>query len=155
MNTNNIYEGTRLNYKKLLSFRKIMNLDEVQYEMQKIDLFITENQIERVGPIITTTYLVTEENKFDMEIFVPINVNEINSTHYNFKPELLIENAICGKHKGDPSKLQNIYNDITNHINANKLQQITTGYNVNSSSNINDINEIEIDVYIGVSNNIL
>lgn len=58
-----IRENVTLNYQNLLSLRKVMTVEEIQNEMNKIDSFIIESNIERVGPIITIYFEVFIQKK--------------------------------------------------------------------------------------------
>ncbi|WP_242835573.1 hypothetical protein [Ruminiclostridium josui] len=93
----------------------------------------------------------------DMEILIPIDKNFEFSGEYIFKPLFHIFDAVYARHEGNPATLQNTYNEILAFIQQNKLQQITAGYNVQVKDLLPGMtaDEMAIDVYIGVSRNVL
>ena len=58
-------------------------------------------------------------------------------------------------YKGNPNGLQEACNELNKYIIDNKLQPITVGYNVTKKIDPLDINNAEIDVYVGINPNIL
>lgn len=66
-------------------------------------------------------------------------------------------NAVYAQHNGNPATLQITYDQMAAYINKNKLQQITAGYNVNVKELQPgmSLDEMIVDVYIGVNPNVL
>jgi effector-binding domain-containing protein len=73
------------------------------------------------------------------------------------KPVVLLTNALKIEHKGNPANLQETINVLLKYIEERKLTQITTGYNVvvKEASNPEFVDDMIIDVYVGISPNIL
>ncbi len=152
-----IETGRTLNMENVLSLRKKITQEEMQKEMAKIGQFFEENGIKKSGYIATTTYSIDSDGKLDIEILVPMDKLVELPPEYRLKPVFKLVNAIYARHEGNPANLQNVYNEMMEFIKENNLQQITTGYNVTvkDSSLAMSMGEIVIDVYIGVSENIL
>lgn len=157
-----IQSGKELKVENVLSLRKRMTQEEINIEMGKIGKFLQDNEIKKVGSIITATFAIEENcgrHLMDMEILVPIDkIKEFDFPgEYIFKPLFHIFDAVYARHEGNPATLQNTYNEILDFIQQNKLQQVTAGYNVQVKDFLPGMtaDEIVIDVYIGVSRNVL
>ncbi len=155
-----IESGKELKLENVLSLRKRMTQGEINNEMVKMGKFLQENGIRKAGPIVTVTFAIEEhygQHLMDMEILVPIDKVYDFSGEYVNKPLFYISDAVCARHEGNPSTLQNTYNDILAFIQQNKLQQVTAGYNVQVKELLPGMtaDEMIIDVYIGVSRNVL
>ncbi len=144
--------GKRLELKNVLSLRKKMTQEDMQKEMAKIGQFFEANGIKKSGYIATTTYSIDSDGTLDMEILVPMDKIVELPSEYKLKPVFRLVNAVYVRHEGNPSNLQNVYNEMMAYIKENNLQQITTGYNVT----VKDFRpDTSIDVYMGVSENVL
>lgn len=152
-----IETGKGICVENVLSLRKKIRQEEMNIEMNKIGNFFKTNGIKKSGPVITTTYAVVEDGVLDIEILVPMDKAIELPTEYRFKPVFKLVNALRVRHEGDPTLLQGIYNEMIDYIKKNNLQQITTGYNVTIKDIEEGMNldEWVIDVYIGVSENLL
>jgi effector-binding domain-containing protein len=144
----------------VLSIRNKLTQKQLQQEMINIGKFIQENSIKKSGSVVTTTFLVEEEDGqqvFDIEILVPLDSEIEPTTKYNFKKLFHLKNAIYTTHKGNPQGIQNTLNKMVKYINANRLQQITTAYNVNVKElkQGDSMDDFIVDIYIGVNPSIL
>jgi len=149
-----------LKLNNLLSLRKKIKQNEVEKEMRKIGVYLQKNNFKKSGPLLTSTFSVENiegEHFLDMEILVPIDKEVELSGDYKFKKIFQLVNAVYARHEGSPNLLQETYNEIMRYIQNNNLQQITSAYNVNVKdlSLVDEIDDMIIDVYIGVSPNIL
>lgn len=93
----------------------------------------------RVGNPITATYAV-EGNEIDIELLVPIDKSIDSTDKFVFKNQIKIVNA-C--------------NRLNQYIMEHRLQPITVGYNVTKKTDMLSPENTEIDVYVGISLNIL
>lgn len=155
-----IQSGKELKLENVLSLRKRMTQEEINTEMGKIGKLLQNNEIKKAGSIVTATFAIEEncgQPLMDMEILVPIDKKFDFPVEYKFKPLFHIFDAVYARHEGNPATLQNTYNEILAFIQQNKLQQITAGYNVQVKDFLPGMtdDEIVIDVYIGVSRNVL
>lgn len=152
-----IQSGKELLMENVLSFRKKMTQEEIQHEMVKIGEFFKNNGINKSGCIASTTYSIDSDGKLDMEILVPMDKLVDLPSEYKLKPVFKLVNSVYARHEGNPVNLKNVYNEMLAYIKENNLQQITTGYNVTVKDLVPgmSVDEVVIDVYIGVSENIL
>lgn len=152
-----IETGKELIMRNVLSVRRKMTQNNMQEEMSKIGQFFENNGIKKTGPIVTTTFGIEKDGTIDMEILVPMSKIIDVPSEYRFKQIFKLENAVYVRYEGNPKFLQSVYNEMISYIHENNLQQITTGYNVTVRDNTEGItiDEVIIDVYIGVSSNIL
>jgi effector-binding domain-containing protein len=152
-----IEEGKELKVVNVLSLRKKMSQEQINAEMIAIGKFFEANGIKKSGAIMTTTYSIDTNGVSDMEILVPMDKVVDLTSQYKFKPVFKLVNAVYARHQGNPALLHSVYNEMLAYIQRNKLQQITTGYNVTVKDITPEMNidELIIDVYIGVSENIL
>ena len=121
-------------------------------------MFFKENGIEKAGNIVTATYAVdTSSGIMDIEILVPMNKEILLPDGYLFKPIFKLVNAIKIRHEGNPAFLQKSADEMTEYIQENKLTPITVGYNVivNEPKTPQDIDNMIVDIYVGVNPNIL
>jgi effector-binding domain-containing protein len=144
----------------ILSLRNRMTQKQLQQEMINIGKFIQENSIKKSGSVVTTTFLVEEEDGqqvFDIEILVPLDSVIEPTTKYNFKKLFHLKHAVCITHKGNPQGIQNTLNEMIKYINENRLQQITSAYNVNVKElkQGDSLDDFIVDIYIGVNPSIL
>ncbi len=152
-----IETNKNITLENLLSLRKKMLSTEINEEMIKISKLFAANGIKKAGPIVTTTFAVLENNVLDMEILVPMDKIFELPNEYKFKPKFKLTNAIYARHCGNPAFLQEVCNEMVEFISRNGLQQITPGYNVTVKDLLPcmSVDDCIIDVYIGVSDNIL
>jgi len=155
-----IEANKELKLNNILSLRKRMKQEEVEKEMHKITRYMQENGLKKAGPLITTTFSIENANGeqiLDMEILVPVSKGIKLLGEYQFKEEFRLLNAVYARHEGNPYNLQETYNKLMEYIQKNNLVQITSAYNVNikQPSLVENIEDTIIDVYIGVSPNML
>ncbi|PYG86626.1 effector-binding domain-containing protein [Ruminiclostridium sufflavum DSM 19573] len=155
-----IEAGKEIRLENVLSLRKKMTQEEINSEMLKIGNVLQDNGAKKAGPVVTATFAIETLNGqsvLDMEILIPLDKKIAVSDEYTQKPVFHIVNALYARHEGNPSTLQNTYNDMLAYINHNKLQQITAGYNVQVKDVLPGMtpDEMTIDVYIGITPNIL
>ena len=137
-----------------------MTQAEVNTEMMNIGKLFEEKGIKKSGPVVTATFAIETlvgQPLLDMEILVPMDKTIELTGEYRVKDLFHIVNAVYARHEGNPSTLQNTYNEMMAFIGKNKLQQITAGYNVNVKDMLPgmSMDELVIDVYIGVNPSVL
>jgi len=74
---------------------------------------------------------------------------------FAFKNYIKIINAVVASYKGRPIGLQEACNQLNQYIMEHKLQPKTVGYNVTKKTDMLNPENTEIDVYVGISPNIL
>ncbi|WP_163193618.1 AraC family transcriptional regulator [Clostridium thermarum] len=155
-----ILEKQELILENVISLRKMMTQQEITVEMKKLGDFIKEKGAEKNGPVITSTFGVEQrgfEQVLDMEILVPLNKKIDSQKEYKFKKNFYLTNALKTTHVGNPAMLQNTYNNLNRYIQEKCVQPITSAYNVTTKdiSDLSKIDEVIIDIYIGINPNIV
>lgn len=149
-----IRQGETLEMENLMSFRGKVRQQELEKIGNDLELQVKTSGAERIGYPISVTYGM-EGELIDVEVLLPINKRIPSSGKYVFKEKLLITNALMVKHVGNPAGLQAVCNELNSYIMENKLVPITVGYNVTRKVDMLNPNNTEIDVYVGISPNIL
>lgn len=140
--------------KNVLSFRGKVNNMELQRIVGDMDETVKELGAVTVGNPITATFGV-EEDMLDVEVFLPIDRAVENTKNYFFKEMLKIVNAVVISYKGNPIGLQDACNELNQYIMKNWMQPITVGYNLTKHVDPQNPDNTEIDVYVGISPNVL
>ncbi|MFZ5988053.1 MAG: AraC family transcriptional regulator [Bacillota bacterium] len=149
--------GKELYLENVISLRKKLKQEEINNEFINIERFMQLNGVKKTSPIVTTTHSIDYNGIIDFEILISIDRSISNLTEYQLKPIFRIVNAVYARHEGNPALLQDVYNEMTDFIMKNNMRQITPGYNVMMQEVTPTMNleDFIIDVYIGVSENIL
>ncbi|MFC6334098.1 hypothetical protein ACFP56_15830 [Paenibacillus septentrionalis] len=152
-----IETGKSLSYKKVASFRKKMQLSEMNEQVLMFIDKLKDLGLTKLGPMLSTTHgmeIVGQEQVLDIEYLVAID-REVNLEEpYVYKPELKLVNALYVRHIGNPHELQDVYNHIVEFMKDNGLQQISTIYNVNINDDRLQFGEEPIiDIYLSINPN--
>lgn len=144
----------RLIYGRILYFRGKISRSEMDKVGTDMEARINEAGAMKAGNPVTATFGI-EGEYLDVEILQPINKNIGSIGDYQFKEKIKIVNAVVASYKGNPIGLQGACNELNQYITEKKLQPITVGYNVPKHINPVSIEDTEIDIYVGISPNIL
>jgi len=144
----------------VISFRGKVTQQQMSQVIKEMEQIISENSAEKKGCSVTSTFSIENNGLqpvMDVEILIPLNKEIRVPSDYKFKPIFRLNNAVKIRHQGNPAMLQNSANELMKYIADHKLTPITTGYNVTvqEPTNPNDINSLIVDMYVGVSDNIL
>ena len=141
----------------VLSRRGKFSQNEIQTEMQKIDELLREKGAKQNGSVVTATFAVEPSGIMDIEILVPLNKVISAPYGYAFKPVFKLTNAVKIRHAGNPALMQKSVDELNDYIQANNLVPITAGYNimVNEPANAQNLDNMIVEIYVGVSPNIL
>ena len=153
--TNQLYE-----MKNVISYRAKMTQQEVNDVMNRMGTFIQENGLNKSGCVTTTTFTVENTGGtqlMDIEILCPVDKACDVPQGFTFKHEFRLSNAAKITHKGNPANMQESVNKLIGYLNQNKLTPVTSLYNVtvNEPKTPMDIDNMIVDMYIGVTDNIL
>lgn len=153
--TNQLYE-----MKNVISYRAKMTQQEVNGVMNRMGAFIQENGLNKSGCVTTTTFTVENTGGtqlMDIEILCPVDKACDVPQGFTFKPEFRLSNAAKITHKGNPANMRESVNKLIGYLNKNKLTPVTSLYNVtvNEPKTPMDIDNMVVDMYIGVTDNIL
>jgi hypothetical protein len=155
-----IRESQELRMANVLSFRKQLAASEMQVELAKIGKFVEDGGYTKTGPTVTATFAVESEGGsqvLDMEVLIPLDKPFTPPEGCALKPEFLLTNAVTIRHIGNPAGLQNTVTALTAYIQERRLTPITAAYNVTvkEARTPLEVDDMIVDVYIGISPNIL
>ena len=88
-------------------------------------------------------------------MLVPIDKGIDSTDKFVFKNQIKIVNAVVASYVGHPIGLQEACNQLNQYIMEHELQPITVGYNVTKKTDMLSPENTVIDVYVGISPNIL
>lgn len=156
----NITENCKLEMENVISFRGKVTQQQMPQIIKEMEQIIYENSAGKKGPSVTATFAIENNGSqpiMDIEILIPLNKEIRVPSDYKFKPIFRLNNAVRIRHQGNPAMLQNSANELMKYIADHKLTPITTGYNVTvqEPTNPNDVDSLIVDMYVGVSDNIL
>lgn len=149
-----IKENQELNVANVLSFKGKIRQTEFENIGKEMELYIHNSGAKRVGNPITATYGI-ENDVIEVELLMPIDMSIDSKDRFVFKNQIKIVNAVVASYKGNPMGLQDACNQLNQYIMEHKLQPITVGYNVTKKTDMLNPENTEIDVYVGISPNIL
>lgn len=151
-----ISEGNMLELCNVVSYRSTISRKDFDKEISDMFQFVSENNANCIGSPVTSTRSV-DDSLMDVEILMPIDRNLDLSGKYIFKPIIKIYDAVKIRHCGKPENLENTADELIRYINERNLTPITPGYNVtvNIPSDFSDANDLIMDMYVGVSDNLL
>lgn len=149
-----ILQNQVLETEHLLCFRGEVTNAELESIGQDMESVIKNAGGRRVGFPITATYGMNN-GKMDIELLIPVDRCMDDIKKYGYKKQLKIVNAVVASYKGHPRGLQEACNQLNQHIIDHGLQPITVGYNVTKKTDMLNPENTEIDVYVGITPNIL
>ena len=149
-----IKENQELNVANVLSYKGKVKQAELENVGKEMESYIQKAGAKRVGNPTTATYAV-EGDMIDIELLMPIDKSIDSTDKFVFKNQIKIVNAVVACYKGHPLGLQEACNQLNQYIVEHKLQPITVGYNVTKKTDMLDPENTEVDVYVGISPNIL
>ena len=149
-----IRENQELNVTNVLSYRGKVKQEELENIGKEIESYIQNIGAKRVGNPISATYAI-EGDVIDVELLMPIDRSIDSTDKITFKNQIKIINAVVASYKGHPVGLKGACNQLNQYIIEQGLQPITVGYNVTRKVDMINPENTEIDVYVGISPNIL
>ncbi len=149
-----IKDNQELNVDNVLSYRGKVRQAELESIGKEMESYIQNAGAKRVGNPITATYAV-EGDMIDIELLMQVDKSVASTDKFVFKNQIKIVNAVVASYKGHPAGLQDTCNQLNQYIMEHDLQPITVGYNVTKKTDMLNPENTEIDVYVGISPNIL
>ena len=149
-----IKTGQTLELNNVLSYRGKVKQSELEVVGKALEQEAVLAGAKVVGNPVTATYTV-EQDEIDMELLLPLDREITPQEKYVFKKEIRIVNAVMAAYKGHPMGLQDACNQLNQYIVEHGLQPITVGYNVTKKTDMLCLENTEVDVYVGISPNIL
>lgn len=157
---NNIVENAKFEMENVISYRSEITQQDAVHIIKEMNSIITDSLAKKNGFTVTATYNVISYDKnpiVDMEILIPLDKKISVPSNYIFKPTFRLNNAVKMQYKGHPAKLEENVKKFMEYISERKLTPITPSYNVTvyEPKNRDDLENYAVDMYIGVSDNIL
>ena len=149
-----IKENQELDIDNIISYRGKIKQTEIENVGKEMESYIQNKGAKRKGNPITATYAV-EGDTIDIELLMPIDVSVDSSDKFVLKNKIKIVNAVVAAFKGHPMRLQDACGRLNQYIAEHNLQPITVGYNVTKKTDMLNLDNTEVDVYVGISPNIL
>ena len=149
-----IKTNQELEVKNVLAFRGKIKPQELDGIVKDMEYKMKSVGAERIGNPITATYTV-EKDGIDVEVLLPINKEMDDIGAYKYKERIKIVNAVLLSYKGNPTGLQNACNELNQYMAEHQLQPITVGYNITKHIDTINVENTEIDVYVGINPNVL
>jgi len=149
-----IKENQELVLRKVISFRGKFEQTELEKVGKEMESYIKNVGAKKLGNPVTATYAVNGR-LMDVEIIIPIDMKIKSSEKYTYREQLKIINAVEMLYKGHPIGLEDACNQLNQYIIEHNLHPITVGYNVTKNVDIMNLENTEIDVYVGINPNIV
>jgi effector-binding domain-containing protein len=144
----------------VISYRAKITSAQMENVLKTLNTFLDQNKLSKSGFITTTTYVVEMKDNtpvMDIEVLCPVDRETSVPEGFSFKSKFRLHNALKATHKGNPTGLQQSANEFQKFMTENKLTPITTLYNVTvrDAKLQSELDNMEVDMYIGVTENIL
>lgn len=149
-----IKENQEFELKNILSYRGKVCPNQMESLGKDMEAKINEVGAKRLNYPVTAIFGV-EGEKIDVEILMQVDRKIEDIGEYIFKEKIKIVNAVMICYKGDPKGLQKSCDELNQYILEKRLQPITAGYNVTQKIDPINIDNTEINVYVGINPNIL
>ena len=149
-----IKENQELNVANVISYRGKVTQAELEIIGKEMESYIQSVGAKSVGIPITATFAANADG-IDIELLIPIDKQIASTDKFVFKNQIKIVNAVVASYVGHPMGLQDACNQLNQYIMEHKLQPITVGYNVTKKTDMLNPQNTEIDVYVGITPNIL
>lgn len=144
----------KLELNNILSFRGKIKQAELEAVGKALEQEAVLAGAKVVGNPVSATYAV-DQDEIDIELLLPIDKEITPQEKYVFKKEIRIVNAAMVAYKGNLTGLQGACNELNQYMLEHKMQPITVGYNVTKYSDPMNLDNTEVEIYVGVSPNII
>ncbi len=149
-----ILEGQTLEVEKMYCFRGKILQREAEQVGKDMEHTIAQLGAKMAAHPITAIYGI-EGDQIDMEIRIPIDQEIPSVGKYFYKAKMKIVNAAVATHKGNPASLQMTCNELNQYLQEKQLVPITVGYTVTKKTDVVNMDNTEMEVYVGISPNVL
>lgn len=144
----------------VLTYRGKVTQQQMTVIAKEMNDIITANKAKKTMSGVSATYEIINQGSdtiMDIEIMYPLDKTIMVASPYKIKPVFRLKDAVKIRHEGNPALLQEAGNKLMNYISNKGLMPITVGYNVtvHESTSPMDIDNLIVDLYIGVCDNIL
>lgn len=155
-----IKENVSLEMENVLSYRGKVTQQQMVQITKEMQGLIESNGAKTTLKGVSATYAVENEGgvpMMEIEIMFPLDKPITVPSPYVLKPVFRLRNAVKIRHTGNPALMQNTANELMAYIKDKGLMPVTVGYNVTvqEPSSPTDVENLIVDMYVGVNDNIL
>lgn len=139
-----VIEHQYLHYRNVLVCKIQLDTNSITNFLKKIPESLSIINLNLNGKI-----LMTYDNS-NMEFNIPVNKSFSENSHYRYKSEFKLVNAVRARHYGSLEKIEETIMELNRYIRKNSLVPITSPYFM--------VQSVEHDIYdvlIGISENVL
>lgn len=138
----------RIRFNGLLHWKGISNKNDITSIFYKSEEILKEQGIILKGPFISSTNYELTSVTNDMlyfEFYIPISNRFESIDEYEYIDELILQNCLICRYKGNPFNTISSHSEIMEYINKNKIEKkeksysVFWGYDKDSSEMIVDI----------------
>lgn len=153
INQKNIYS-----VEQVITYRGKVNNKLINNVMSQLLSVINGTGLKTNGPTITAIHSIANDcgdQIIDIEIVVPINGIMTSTDEFVYRDRFEISNALMFRHIGNPLTMNTEMQEFNQYIRENDFKPVTPFYNVTvrSASSPSEIDNIIMDIYVGVKSN--
>ena len=153
-----IFKDQILQYENVLSYRTKIQISDVNKMIGFIQRNTDALDLKICGNIAATVHEkknISGMDMSDIELLIPVNKKISESFAFKFKPVFKLVNAVKIRHEGSMKQIERAEHTLDEYITQNAMQPVTPVYYLfiqctefNNEDNI-------VDLYKGISENIL
>lgn len=139
-----VIEHQYLHYRNILVCKMQLDTNSTTDFIKKISKNLSVLDLSLNGKIVMTS------DGSNMEFNIPVNKSFFGNSHYQYKSEFKLVNAVRARHYGALEKVEETIMQLNRYIRENSLVPITNPYFM--------VQSVEHDIYdvlIGISENVL
>ncbi|MBP3617461.1 MAG: hypothetical protein J6J38_05420 [Lachnospiraceae bacterium] len=152
-----ILDNQQVELENLISFRGKVRQREIPLLIRQM-VKCAEAQRAKVGEnLISATYqveLVDGEKVAEVELMLPVEGKITDRGDFTCKPRFFLKDAVKMEYQGPSSGFATVFEEMKQYIEKKGYVPITVGYIVSVLNNKNE-DEVDMEVYMGVSANVL
>lgn len=147
-----------LQYENVLSYRTKIQISDVNKMIGFIQRNTDALDLKICGNIAATVHEkknISGMEMSDIEFLIPINKKISESSAFKFKPVFKLVNAVKIRHEGSMKLIERAEHTLDEYITQNAMQPVTPVYYLFIQSTEYDNEDNIVDLYKGISENIL
>ena len=144
-----ILEHQTLEINRLVSYRGLIAESDIENVKVMIEQRLKSLQVKRTTGYITAIYAMYRDKR-DVEILAGIDGEITELENLTYKPVFKLVNAVVAKNKGNKKEdLKETWGKLSQYVGEKELQPTSVAYYIPNSDGT------EVDIYMGISQNIL
>lgn len=153
-----IFKNQILQFENVLSYRTKLPISDLNRMIRFIQKNTDALNLKICGQIAATVHekkTISGTQVSDIEFLIPIDRKIKESSAFKFKPVFKLVNAVKLRHEGSMSGIECSERILDDYISQNDLQPVTQIYYLFIQSTEYDNKDNIVDIYKGISENIL